>query len=186
MSFNPFSGFPTALTAFPQFAVGKFQQSQDASFVLPTQGIQIAVSTVDTSQLNSNFNGNFHIPSPNTLQIQNQMLNTLLGKTAQNDVSVKVETDGEDSDQYQQQQQQLIQEKNSLQQDLNSLNEYLARFSGPPTFPFQQMYKYPTDLVQITNQTDSQQQQQQPLVSGGSSQTTESQDQQSQAQAEVT
>lgn len=37
------------------------------------------------------------------------------------------------------------------QQEIGSLNEYLSRFSGPPTFPvsFQPMYKYPGELVQL-------------------------------------
>jgi len=44
------------------------------------------------------------------------------------------------------------------QQDI-SLNEYLSRFSGPPTFPvsFQPMYKYPGELVQIQTQTQEDQ-----------------------------
>ena len=161
MSFTPFGGFPTTLATIPHFAVGKFQQAQDhQGFVsIPSsQGLQIAVSTVDPSQLNHNLNGHVHVPTSSTLQIQNQMLNTLLSKTGQNDVFVKVETEGEVDDRFQHQHQH---EKNSAQQDITSLNEYLSRFSGPPTFPFQQMYKYPTELIQITSQSEEQQQQQQ-------------------------
>ena len=104
MSFNPFGGFPTTLTALPaHFAVGKFQQGQDQLFVSNSsaQGLQIAVSTVDTSQLgsnlhSSNLNGHVHVPTSSPLQIQNHMLNTLLaGRASQNDVFVKVETEGE-------------------------------------------------------------------------------------------
>lgn len=174
MSFTPFSGFPTTLATIPHFAVGKFQQSQDQGFVsIPSsQGLQIAVSTVDPSQLNHNLNGHVHVPTSSTLQIQNQMLNTLLSK---NDVFVKVETEGEENDRFQQQ----LQDKNSAQQDITSLNEYLSRFSGPPTFPFQQMYKYP-ELIHVTSQNEEQQQQQPNMMSDNSPsiQTPEQQQQQ--------
>lgn len=156
MSFTPFGGFPTTLATIPHFAVGKFHQAQDQGFVsIPSsQGLQIAVSTVDPSQLNHhNLNGHVHVPTSSTLQIQNQMLNTLLSKTGQNDVFVKVETEAEENERFQQQHHQ----DKSAQQDISSLNEYLSRFSGPPTFPFQQMYKYPTELIHVT-QTDDQQQ----------------------------
>jgi hypothetical protein len=76
-----------------------------------------------------------------------------LSKTGQNDVFVKVETEAEENERFQQQHHQ----DKSAQQDISSLNEYLSRFSGPPTFPFQQMYKYPTELIHVT-QTDDQQQ----------------------------
>jgi len=166
MSFNPFGGFPTTLTAIPaHFAVGKFQQAQDQLFVSNSsaQGLQIAVSTVDTSQLggnlhSSNLNGHVHVPTSSPLQIQNHMLNTLLaGRANQNDVFVKVETEGEENDRFHSSQQ----DKNntSAQQDISSLSEYLTRFSGQPTFPYQQMFKYPADLVQLSNTNDIQQQQ---------------------------
>ena len=160
MSFTPaFGGFPTSLATIPHFSVGKFQQVQDQGFVsIPSsQGLQIAVSTVDPSQLNHNLNGHLHVATSSTLQIQNQMLNTLLSKSGQNDVFVKVESEGDDNERFQQ---QNLQDKNSATQDISSLNEYLSRFSGPPTFPFQQMYKYP-DLIHIASQSEEQQQQQQ-------------------------
>ena len=152
MSFNPFGGFPTTLTAIPHFAVGKFQQSQDPGFVsIPSsQSLQIAVSTVDTSHLNHNLNG--HVPTSSSLQIQNQMLNTLLSKTGQNEVFVKVETESEENERFH----AAHQEKNSAQQDIGSLNDYISRFSGPPTFPFQQMYKYPGELIQVPNHNEEQ------------------------------
>ena len=81
------------------------------------------------------------------------MLNTLLSKTGQNDVFVKVETEAEENERFQQQHHQ----DKSAQQDISSLNEYLSRFSGPPTFPFQQMYKYPTELIHVTQNEDQQQ-----------------------------
>ena len=181
MSFNPFGGFPTTLTAIPHFAVGKFQQSQEPSFVsIPSSQshLQIAVTTVDTSHLNhSGTNG--HIPTSSSLQIQNQMLNNLLSKTGQNsEVFVKVEQERERSAREQQNESeendrsgfhQSNHEKSGAnntsavttvtQQELGSLNEYLSRFSGPPTFPvsFQPMYKYPGELVQIQTQTQEDQ-----------------------------
>jgi len=160
MSFNPFGGFPTTLTAIPHFAVGKFQQAQDPGFVsVPSsQSLQIAVSTVDTSHLNHNLNG--HVPvTSSSLQIQNQMLNTLLSKTGQNEVFVKVEHERERGERETEENERFHsshQEKTATQQDIGSLNDYLSRFSGPPTFPFQQIYKYPNDLVQVQNQTEEQ------------------------------
>jgi len=162
MSFNPFGGFPTTLTAIPHFAVGKFQQGQDPGFVsIPSsQSLQIAVSTVDTSHLNHNLNG--HVPTSSSLQIQNQMLNTLLSKTGQNEVFVKVEHERERGERESEDNERFHsahQEKNPPQQDIGSLNDYLSRFSGPPTFPFQQMYKYPGELVQQVSNSQQQQQQ---------------------------
>ena len=176
MSFTPFGGFPTTLATIPHFAVGKFQQAQDQGFVsIPSsQGLQIAVSTVDPSQLNHhNLNGHVHVPTSSTLQIQNQMLNTLLSKTGQNDVFVKVETEAEENERFQQQHHQ----DKSAQQDISSLNEYLSRFSGPPTFPFQQMYKYPTELIHVTQSEDQQQQQNMMNDNSPSVQTPEQQQQ---------
>ncbi|KAK4005061.1 zinc finger protein 534 [Daphnia magna] len=183
MSFTPFGGFPTTLATIPHFAVGKFQQAQDQGFVsIPSsQGLQIAVSTVDPSQLNHhNLNGHVHVPTSSTLQIQNQMLNTLLSKTGQNDVFVKVETEAEENERFQQQHHQ---DKTSAQQDISSLNEYLSRFSGPPTFPFQQMYKYPTELIHVTQIEDQQQQQQNMMSDNSPSVQTPEQQQQQQPQA---
>ena len=180
MSFNPFGGFPATLTALPHFAVSKYQQSHDPSFMLPTsQGLQISVSTVDTSQLNPNFNANFHLPSSNNLQFSNQVFNSLFGKTNQNDMFIKPEPDRGDSPVFQQQQQQQPNhEKNSIH-ELNSLSEYLARFSGQPTFPYQPMpYKYPADLFQVANQCDDQQHQHQSMLPSTSSSSSELQSQQ--------
>lgn len=148
--------------------------------MLPTsQGLQISVGTVDTSQLNSNVNSNFHLTSSNNLQLQNQVLNSLFGKTNQNDVFVKMEPDRVDSP-HLQQQQQLNHEKNSIH-ELNSFTEYLARFSGQPTFPYQPMpYKYPADLFQIASQCEDQQQQQQSILPGTSTANSEQQPQQHQ------
>lgn len=108
------------------------------------------------------------------------MLNTLLSK---NDVFVKVETEGDENERFQQQ----LQDKNSAQQDITSLNEYLSRFSGPPTFPFQQMYKYPAELIHVTSQNEEQQQQQQNMMSDNSPsiQTPEQQQQQTQVNEEI-
>lgn len=185
MSFTPFGGFPTTLATIPHFAVGKFQQAQDQGFVsIPSsQGLQIAVSTVDPSQLNHNLNGHVHVPTSSSLQIQNQMLNNLLSKTGQNDVFVKVETEGDENERFQQ---QHLQDKNSAQ-DISSLNEYLSRFSGPPTFPFQQMYKYPAELIHITSQNEDQQQQQQNMMNDNSPsvQTPEQQQQQPQVRTVI-
>lgn len=168
MSFNPFGsvGFPATLTAIPHFAVSKFHHQHQSgahhsaqdhhqaggSFVaIPSaQGLQIAVSTVDASQINGHPPNGHH-----QMQIQNQMLNTLLGGKQQQggeSVSVKMENAREEQQNHsaaqQQQQQSVADSKTIASQDYNSLNEYLSRFSGPPTFPFQQMYKYPAELVQ--------------------------------------
>ena len=166
MSFNPFGGFPSTLSAIPHFAVGKFQQPQDASSFLsiPSSqgGLQIAVTAVDGGSAGAHLghvNGNGHGPTSGQLQIQNQMLNNLLGKSAQNEVFIKVEHELEENERFH----QSNHDKNggggnNIQQEMGSLNDYLSRFSGPPTFPvsFQPMYKYPGDLVQIQNQNDDQ------------------------------
>ena len=82
MSFNPFGGFPTALTAIPHFAVGKFQQQQAQEAFQPQSHLQIAVTTVDASHLNGGGPGQ-NQQSSSSLQIQNQMLNNLLASKNQ-------------------------------------------------------------------------------------------------------
>lgn len=200
MSFNPFGGFPATLTAIPHFAMGKFHQAQEqqshhhhqagGSFVaLPShQAIQIAVSTVDTSQLGQLANNHPHFDH-GQLQMQNQMLSNLLtgGKGFQQQGSkntlVKSEAGNEGNGHHHQQmmdqksfhqlsalqQQQLERDNVHQHQDFSSLNDYLSRFSGPPTFPFQQMYKYPAELVQAVQINN--QQQGDPLLNDSSSQT---------------
>ena len=130
MSFNPFVGFPAAI---PHFAVGKFQQSQEASFVsIPSsQSLQIAVTTVDPSHLNHVNNGH-HVPTSSSLQIQNQMLNNLLSKTGQQNESVFVKVEHHEAEENRQRflQASAEHEKNNgpnVQQEIGSLNEYLSR-----------------------------------------------------------
>lgn len=167
MSFNPFGGFPTALTAIPHFAVGKFQQQQAQEAFQPQSHLQIAVTTVDASHLNGGGPGQ-NQQSSSSLQIQNQMLNNLLAsknqqqqQQQQQEVFVKVEQERRNEragDQAAEEEGRRFndQEKSAgsqvvSQQEIGSLNEYLSRFSGPPTFPvsFQPMYKYPGELVQL-------------------------------------
>ena len=196
MNFNAFGGFPASLATIPHFAMGP-QQASGNFMAIPShhQSLQIAVSTVDTSQLGPLANGH-HYPTNGQLQLQNQMLSSLLGgnKSMQqhtNDGGIFIKTEASDGRELNNEQQMIMNdqtfhqlsgfqqqqfEKNSSQQhqqDFTSLNEYLSRFSGPPTFPFQQMYKYPADLVQTAHQLNNHYQQGNgidPLLNESSSQ----------------